>query len=520
MSENTVYDFENKIKQLQVLEENKEFDKVYALSNEILEHDENCAEAYLYKGICLYYGAGVEQDVDGGLTYLIKGANLGDSECQKTLLNMYMDGFKTCALDVERAARETAAKVACHIGSRCAMAGLAIQLSEENDSEENDEEKARQFFQNSYKYFNIARQAGYPKAEEDVVRLLNAMPASDIEKIPDLNFAYEIEMAMPLAKAGNADAMMAIYLLMLKGPDSNADERLYWLEQAVLRGKSDAVRYYGGMWRIGIIEDDDFNCDSYIRGCEALLKSNADLVDAEMLGTLGECYMSDRSSMKDLDAAERYLTQAADGGDRRSIRSLALGLLAEGELRTNDDKALVYLNQIIENDDDQDFVENVICLTADIYLRRNTDADADKAEVLLRRVENSHDDNIRNIARETLASIVEVRRRKQEASILAQNLSEEAPKKSGCYIATAVYGAYDCPQVCTLRRYRDDVLAESALGRLFIRIYYKFSPKLVKYFGQTRCFNAFWHGVLDKWVQHLQDKGFKGTPYQDRDIEQ
>ena len=519
MSENTVYDFENKIKQLQVLEENKEFDKVYALSNEILEHDENRAEAYLYKGLCLYYGAGVEQDADGGLTYLIKGANLGDSECQKTLLNMYTDGFKTCTPDVERAARETAAKVASHIGSRSAMAGLAIQLSEENDSEENDEEKARQFFQNSYKYFNIARQAGYPKAEEDVVRLLNAMPTSDIEKLPDLNFAYEIEMAMPLAKAGNADAMMAIYLLMLRSLNSKADERRYWLEQAVLRGKSDSVRYYGGMRRVGIIEDDEFNYDAYIRGCEELLKNNADLVDAEMLGTLGECYMSDRSSMKDLDAAERYLTQAADGGNRRSMRLLALGLLPEGELRTNDDRALVYLNQIIENDD-EDFVETGICLAADIYLRRNTDADADKAEALLRRVENSHDDNIRDIARETLASIVEIRRRKQEAGSLAQNLSEEAPKKSGCYIATAIYGSYDCPQVCTLRRYRDDVLAESALGRLFIRIYYKLSPKLVKYFGQTRCFNAFWHGVLDKWVQHLHDKGFKGAPYQDRDIEQ
>ena len=34
-------------------------------------------------------------------------------------------------------------------------------------------------------------------------------------------------------------------------------------------------------------------------------------------------------------------------------------------------------------------------------------------------------------------------------------------KKSGCYIATAVYGSYDCPQVWTLRRYRDYTLAET-----------------------------------------------------------
>ena len=39
----------------------------------------------------------------------------------------------------------------------------------------------------------------------------------------------------------------------------------------------------------------------------------------------------------------------------------------------------------------------------------------------------------------------------------------------GCYIATAVYGSYDCPEVWTLRRFRDEVLRESVLGRLFIR---------------------------------------------------
>ena len=42
----------------------------------------------------------------------------------------------------------------------------------------------------------------------------------------------------------------------------------------------------------------------------------------------------------------------------------------------------------------------------------------------------------------------------------------------GCYVATAVYGSYDCPQVWTLRRYRDYTLAETWHGRAFIRTYY------------------------------------------------
>lgn len=42
----------------------------------------------------------------------------------------------------------------------------------------------------------------------------------------------------------------------------------------------------------------------------------------------------------------------------------------------------------------------------------------------------------------------------------------------GCYIATCVYGSYDCPQVWTLRRYRDNTLAETWYGRLFVHTYY------------------------------------------------
>ncbi|MDO5478959.1 MAG: CFI-box-CTERM domain-containing protein [Clostridia bacterium] len=53
----------------------------------------------------------------------------------------------------------------------------------------------------------------------------------------------------------------------------------------------------------------------------------------------------------------------------------------------------------------------------------------------------------------------------------------------GCYVATAVYGSYDCPEVWTLRRFRDDTLAKTWYGRMFIRVYYAVSPTLVKWFG-------------------------------------
>lgn len=88
--------------------------------------------------------------------------------------------------------------------------------------------------------------------------------------------------------------------------------------------------------------------------------------------------------------------------------------------------------------------------------------------------------------------------------------------ESGCYVATAVYGSYDCPQVWTLRRYRDYTLAETWYGRAFIHTYYAISPTLVKWFGKTHWFKNMWKPKLDTMVKRLNDEGVADTPYQDR----
>lgn len=87
---------------------------------------------------------------------------------------------------------------------------------------------------------------------------------------------------------------------------------------------------------------------------------------------------------------------------------------------------------------------------------------------------------------------------------------------SGCYVATAVYGSYDCPQVWALRRYRDYTLAKTWYGRLFIKTYYAISPTIVKWFGHTEWFKRMWKGKLDRIVADLKRKGVKDTPYEDK----
>lgn len=89
-------------------------------------------------------------------------------------------------------------------------------------------------------------------------------------------------------------------------------------------------------------------------------------------------------------------------------------------------------------------------------------------------------------------------------------------KKSGCYVATCVYGSYDCPEVWTLRRYRDYTLAETWYGRAFIHTYYAISPTLVKWFGKTKWFKNIFKPKLDKMVAKLNANGVEDTPYNDR----
>ncbi len=91
-----------------------------------------------------------------------------------------------------------------------------------------------------------------------------------------------------------------------------------------------------------------------------------------------------------------------------------------------------------------------------------------------------------------------------------------ASKSSGgCYIATCVYGSYDCPEVWTLRRFRDNVLAKTTAGRLFIKTYYACSPTIVRWFGSFRLFNRIFKPMLDSLVKHLNQEGIKDTFYVD-----
>lgn len=90
------------------------------------------------------------------------------------------------------------------------------------------------------------------------------------------------------------------------------------------------------------------------------------------------------------------------------------------------------------------------------------------------------------------------------------------PSSGPCYVATAVYGSYNCPEVWTLRRFRDNTLDATWYGRAFIKTYYAISPTLVKWFGETPWFKNLWRKPLNKLVASLRNKGVEDTPYIDK----
>jgi len=56
----------------------------------------------------------------------------------------------------------------------------------------------------------------------------------------------------------------------------------------------------------------------------------------------------------------------------------------------------------------------------------------------------------------------------------------------GCFIATASYGTEAHPRIDILREFRDRYLKKFYFGRIFIKIYYRFSPPIANYIAQSK----------------------------------
>lgn len=85
------------------------------------------------------------------------------------------------------------------------------------------------------------------------------------------------------------------------------------------------------------------------------------------------------------------------------------------------------------------------------------------------------------------------------------NKQNNKNKSEGCYIATAVYGSYDAPEVIVLRKFRDNVLRNSFSGRLFISTYYLISPYIVTKLKGHYKINNLIKRILDKFILYINN---------------
>jgi hypothetical protein len=75
----------------------------------------------------------------------------------------------------------------------------------------------------------------------------------------------------------------------------------------------------------------------------------------------------------------------------------------------------------------------------------------------------------------------------------------------GCFVATAAYGSSMQPAVAMLRRFRDDALLTTPLGRLFVATYYALSPPLANVIASDERLRAGARGMLSPVVTLAHD---------------
>lgn len=88
----------------------------------------------------------------------------------------------------------------------------------------------------------------------------------------------------------------------------------------------------------------------------------------------------------------------------------------------------------------------------------------------------------------------------------SDNVRYSGQRNSNCYVATYLYGA-DHEITNLLRDYRDTELLKTSIGSAFVKLYYKASPLLIRYFGRSKVFRIASKYLVNWFVKYIVKKG-------------
>ncbi|WAC41096.1 phospholipase D-like domain-containing protein [Pedobacter sp. SL55] len=109
----------------------------------------------------------------------------------------------------------------------------------------------------------------------------------------------------------------------------------------------------------------------------------------------------------------------------------------------------------------------------------------------------NEDLEIQNVNKEFLKIREEIEKRKAERVEHNRKMKQQ---ENNCFIATMVYKDNNHINIQALRDYRDRKLKNNSIGRIFIRVYYKYSPALVEKVGDKKSAIVFFKFIIEKLI--------------------
>ena len=473
-------------------------------------------EVYLEKeymlALCYYYGKGVEIDIQIALKLANSSSEKGNVESLCLLGKIYELLYSDEKHD------EKSFKYylqASKLGSAEAEYNISLAYVYGDDYVSEDAEKA-------FEWCSKAAEKNYPEALYQLADYY--WDGYGVEQ----NKKHAVSIYIKAAEKGNLLAMSKLSHIYEYESDvvkTNEEEAAKWDKvnfetcfEKANEGCEDYYSYLSSCYRFGT--GTDKNLEESLKWILLAVESKKDsivldeMVDIyDELGTvekgisLYETIAAKGDSDIQYALAERYM----DGKycfPKDYKKALYWFGLVSGDLKEDAHARIDEINSFNVNDDEKEsYIANDVS---------DTSVDYSPQEIADQLISEGHQvlEAIKLLREKTGLGLAEAKNY-VEAAVKNNPNYTPTQKSGGCYVATCVYGSYDCPQVWTLRRFRDFILAKTWYGRVFVKIYYLISPQFVKLFGDNKLFKSLCKHILDKMVSNLKIKGFSDDKYYD-----